>query len=87
MNNYNEIIEMEVLNGIDRAFHQIMVDVDDGRGYKFCRYLADRLQSILPEYIDKQCNLIGRKSEYIAYMKKIQEDNPDVVVHIPSETD
>lgn len=94
MIDYNGIIEMEILNGIDRAFHKIMVDSDKelrglalGHGYKNCRYFADRLQSILPNYIDKQCDLIGRKSEYITFMKKVQEDNPNIDVHIPSETD
>ncbi len=89
MNQYNEIIEMELLNGIDRAFHRIISDSSQefggsfGSGYKRCKALAEELKSILPNYIDKQCDLIGRKSEYVDFLKQIKADNPDADIHIP----
>lgn len=79
---------MEILSGIDHAFHNIMSDdstIQLGKGYRYkkCKALAEDLKATLPDYIDKQCDLIGRKSEYIDFLKKVQADNPEVDVHIP----
>lgn len=74
---YNEIIEMEVLNGIDRVFHSIMSSGNVAH-YKHCGEVADRLKAILPEYIDNQCDVLGRKSEYMDFMKEVQKQNPNV---------
>ncbi len=79
-----KIVETEILSSIDHAFHTIMAEKSNG--YKHCKNLAEDLKKFLPEYIAKQCDLIGRKSEYINFLKKIQADNPEVNVKIPDET-
>lgn len=81
--NYNEIIEMEVLNGIDRVFHSI-ASGGSNTAYKRCREIADFLKSFLPDYIDNQCDVLGRKSEYIDFLKKVQKDNPDLTISLPN---
>lgn len=48
-----EIIEMEILNGIDRLFHQL--NVTFGYGNEFINAYAESLKEMLPEYIEKQC--------------------------------
>lgn len=74
---------MEILSSIDHAFHNIMVEETVFSRYNECKTLAEQLKLILPDYIDKQCDLIGRKSEYIDYLKQIKEDNPEADIQIP----
>lgn len=58
-NKYNEIIELEVLNGIDRAFHSLIVETNNNmvtypaNTYGLCEKLADELKNELPKYVDK----------------------------------
>lgn len=81
-----KIVETEILSGIDHAFHKIMAEKSNV-GYRPCKFFAEDLKKTLPDYIDKQCDLIGRKSEHIAFLKKVQAENPEVNVKIPDETD
>lgn len=59
--NYDEIIEMEVLNGIDRALHVLLLEYKNRRlnGVDaFSTVAIQKLKQKLPEYIDKQTQTI-----------------------------
>lgn len=77
MNKVNEIIEMEILNGIDRLFHQLQVQF--GYGNIYLRPYADLLIEMLPEYVEQQCNLTENnlkftRDDLLKTLKKIIED-------------
>ncbi len=61
MNKYNEIIEMEVLNGIDKAMHALLVEykenLSNGLNIFYMRDI-DELKQRIPNCIDKQFNTI-----------------------------
>lgn len=54
-----EIIEMEVLNGIDKAFHTVIVETENNmiaypaNTYGCCERFAENLKRVIPKYIDK----------------------------------
>lgn len=54
-----EIIEMEVLNGIDKAFHTVIVETKNNmiaypaNTYGQCERFAEDLKRDIPKYIDK----------------------------------
>lgn len=59
--NYDEIIEMEVLNGIDRALHMLLLEYKNRRSNgvdAFSTVAIQKLKQKLPEYIDKQTQTI-----------------------------
>ncbi len=61
MNKYNEIIEMKVLSGIDKAMHALLVEYKENlsNGLNiFCMRDIDELKQRIPNYIDKQFNTI-----------------------------
>lgn len=59
--NYDEIIEMEVLNGIDRALHVLLLQYKNRHSNgvdAFSTVAIQKLKQRLPEYIDKQTQTI-----------------------------
>ena len=54
---YNEIIQMEVLLGIDRAFHSLQ-SRELPLSPKIKRDLVDNLKEFIPQYIDSQADKI-----------------------------
>lgn len=61
MSRYNEIIEMEVLNGIDRAMHVLLLEYKENLSNRidvFCMSDIEELKQRIPEYIDKQFKTI-----------------------------
>ncbi|MDE5570391.1 MAG: hypothetical protein K2I82_07040 [Ruminococcus sp.] len=61
MSKYSEIIEMEVLNGIDRAMHVLLVEYNESRSNGldvFCMRDIEELKHRIPKYIDKQFKTI-----------------------------
>lgn len=62
MSKYNEIIEMEVLNGIDKAMHSLLVEYKENFSHNrlniFNAHEIDELKRRIPEYIDKQYKTI-----------------------------
>ena len=61
MNKYNEIIEMEVLNGIDKAMHVLLLEYKESYSNRlniFSMREIDELKRRIPEYIDKQYKTI-----------------------------
>lgn len=59
----NRIIEMEVLNGIDRAFHSLILNSNNNLSYPAntygqCEAFADELKEMLPKYVDKVLDTI-----------------------------
>ena len=61
MSKYNEIIEMEVLNGIDRAMHILLIEYQENYSNRlniFSMREIDELKRRIPEYIDKQYKTI-----------------------------
>lgn len=74
---------MEILSSIDHAFHNIMVEEPVSHRYNECKKLAMKLKLILPDYIDNQCDSIGRKLEYINFLKQFKEEYPEADIHIP----
>lgn len=65
MYDYNEIIEMEVLNGIDKAMHVLLLEYQKGLSNGldvFCMRDIDELKKRIPEYIDKQFRTIIAKN-------------------------
>lgn len=59
MKEANKIIEMEVLNGIDKAFHSVITEspnnmaVYPANAYGCCETLAENLKNDIPKYIDR----------------------------------
>lgn len=54
---YNEIIQMEVLLGIDRAFHSLQ-SRELPLSPKIKRDLVDNLKEFIPQYIESQADKI-----------------------------
>lgn len=62
---YPDIIQDEILCGIDRALHDVakyyIPSVNPyGGTYERCKMLGERLKEILPEYINNQVENIGK---------------------------
>lgn len=58
---YTEIIEMEVLNGIDKSLHALILDYYERRSKGinlFCSSTVENLKKKIVEYIDKQYKTI-----------------------------
>ncbi len=61
---YRKIIETEVLSGINRALHSIMLYESENpchsgsSNHKLCEYMAEQLKERLPDYIDSQVKAI-----------------------------
>lgn len=61
---YNEIIQMEVLLGIDRAFHSLQ-SRESPLSPKIKRDLVDNLKEFIPQYIESQADKIIFNDSFI----------------------
>ena len=66
MKNEQEIIEMEILGGIDRLFHTIMCsDRPPDMQYKRLLSFSSDLKEKIPKYIDEMVSVIGADRKHL----------------------
>lgn len=71
----SEIIEMEILNGIDRLFHQL--NVTFGYGNDYSKAYAEALKKMLPGYIDNQFRISQQTEKMIEQVMQSVKDAID----------